>query len=98
MHAETKANGDDDPLDVCEIGEAIGTVGQVKQVKILVRSFLPHALSSSPRLTVFGHHARELWLSSTKERLTGRSSSLMLLILWLPNLTISKMSNDICPD
>lgn len=35
MHPETKANGDDDPLDVCEIGEAIGTVGQVKQVKIL---------------------------------------------------------------
>lgn len=37
MHPETKANGDDDPLDVCEIGEAIGTVGQVKQVKVLVR-------------------------------------------------------------
>ena len=35
QHAETKANGDDDPLDVCEIGETIGYVGQVKQVKIL---------------------------------------------------------------
>lgn len=35
MHPETKANGDDDPLDVCEIGEAIGYTGQVKQVKVL---------------------------------------------------------------
>ena len=34
-HAETKAKGDNDPLDVCEIGEAIGYVGQVKQVKVL---------------------------------------------------------------
>jgi len=34
-HAETKAKGDNDPLDVCEIGEAVGYVGQVKQVKIL---------------------------------------------------------------
>ncbi|KAL8286879.1 hypothetical protein RQP46_003885 [Phenoliferia psychrophenolica] len=35
MHPETKANGDDDPVDVCEIGEAIGYTGQVKQVKVL---------------------------------------------------------------
>ena len=34
-HAETKALGDNDPLDVCEIGEQVGYVGQVKQVKIL---------------------------------------------------------------
>lgn len=34
-HAETKANGDNDPLDVCEIGEQVGYVGQVKQVKVL---------------------------------------------------------------
>lgn len=34
-HAETGANGDNDPLDVCEIGEAVGYVGQVKQVKVL---------------------------------------------------------------
>ncbi|MBW0485473.1 hypothetical protein O181_025188 [Austropuccinia psidii MF-1] len=34
-HPETKAKGDNDPLDVCEIGEAVGYVGQVKQVKIL---------------------------------------------------------------
>lgn len=34
-HAETGANGDNDPLDVCEIGEAVGTVGQIKQVKVL---------------------------------------------------------------
>lgn len=27
--------GDGDPLDVCEIGQAVGTVGQVKQVKVL---------------------------------------------------------------
>jgi inorganic pyrophosphatase len=31
-HAETGANGDNDPLDVCEIGEAVAYVGQVKQV------------------------------------------------------------------
>ncbi|KAL7424839.1 Inorganic pyrophosphatase [Cryptotrichosporon argae] len=35
QHAETGAAGDNDPLDVCEIGEAVGTVGQVKQVKVL---------------------------------------------------------------
>lgn len=34
-HAETKARGDNDPLDVCEIGENVGYVGQVKQVKVL---------------------------------------------------------------
>ena len=34
-HPETKAHGDNDPLDVCEIGEQVGYVGQVKQVKVL---------------------------------------------------------------
>ncbi|KAI8053430.1 inorganic diphosphatase [Syncephalis plumigaleata] len=34
-HMETKARGDNDPVDVCEIGEQVGYVGQVKQVKIL---------------------------------------------------------------
>lgn len=35
IHPETKAKGDNDPLDVCEIGEAVGYPGQVKQVKVL---------------------------------------------------------------
>jgi len=35
MHPETKARGDNDPLDVCEIGEQVGYVGQIKQVKVL---------------------------------------------------------------
>ncbi|KAI1647855.1 inorganic pyrophosphatase [Daldinia loculata] len=35
IHPETKAKGDNDPLDVCEIGELVGYVGQVKQVKVL---------------------------------------------------------------
>ena len=35
MHPETKAVGDNDPLDVCEIGEQVGYVGQIKQVKVL---------------------------------------------------------------
>ncbi|GMF70914.1 unnamed protein product [[Candida] boidinii] len=34
-HPETRANGDDDPLDVCEIGETVGYPGQIKQVKVL---------------------------------------------------------------
>ncbi|KAG7099639.1 Inorganic pyrophosphatase [Marasmius oreades] len=34
-HTETKAKGDNDPLDVCEIGEQVGYFGQVKQVKVL---------------------------------------------------------------
>ncbi|KAF9924500.1 Inorganic pyrophosphatase [Linnemannia zychae] len=34
-HPETKARGDNDPLDVCEIGEQVGYTGQVKQVKVL---------------------------------------------------------------
>lgn len=35
VHPETKAAGDNDPLDVCEIGETVGYTGQVKQVKVL---------------------------------------------------------------
>ncbi|CAR25306.1 inorganic diphosphatase IPP1 [Lachancea thermotolerans CBS 6340] len=35
IHPETKAAGDNDPLDVLEIGETIGYTGQVKQVKVL---------------------------------------------------------------
>ncbi|EPY51750.1 inorganic pyrophosphatase [Schizosaccharomyces cryophilus OY26] len=35
VHPETKAKGDSDPLDVCEIGEARGYTGQIKQVKVL---------------------------------------------------------------
>ncbi|EOR03882.1 hypothetical protein E3P92_01193 [Wallemia ichthyophaga] len=35
VHPETKAKGDGDPIDVCEIGEAVGHIGQVKQVKVL---------------------------------------------------------------
>ena len=34
-HPDTKANGDNDPLDVVEIGEQVGYTGQIKQVKIL---------------------------------------------------------------
>lgn len=30
IHPETKAKGDNDPLDVCEIGELVATPGQVK--------------------------------------------------------------------
>ncbi|KAG0044441.1 Inorganic pyrophosphatase [Gryganskiella cystojenkinii] len=32
---DTGAKGDNDPLDVCEIGEAVGHIGQIKQVKVL---------------------------------------------------------------
>ncbi|KAJ3366430.1 Inorganic pyrophosphatase [Allomyces javanicus] len=32
---DTGCKGDNDPLDVCEIGELIGYTGQVKQVKVL---------------------------------------------------------------
>jgi inorganic pyrophosphatase len=35
VHPETKAKGDNDPLDVCEIGETVGYTGQIKQVKVL---------------------------------------------------------------
>jgi len=34
-HPDTDAFGDKDPLDVCEIGEAVGKTGEVKQVKVL---------------------------------------------------------------
>ncbi|KAJ2337688.1 Inorganic pyrophosphatase [Coemansia sp. RSA 2681] len=34
-NADTKCVGDNDPIDVCEIGEAVGYTGQVKQVKVL---------------------------------------------------------------
>ncbi|KAJ7146776.1 inorganic diphosphatase [Mycena epipterygia] len=34
-HVHTRAKGDNDGLDVCEIGSEIGYVGQVKQVKVL---------------------------------------------------------------
>ncbi|CEP12555.1 hypothetical protein [Parasitella parasitica] len=35
IHAETKAKGDNDPIDVIEIGEAIGKQGEIKQIKLL---------------------------------------------------------------
>jgi len=35
VHPETKAKGDNDPLDVCEIGELVAQPGQVKRVKVL---------------------------------------------------------------
>ncbi len=35
-HPDTKAKGDNDPLDVCEIGEQVGYTGQIKQVKFSV--------------------------------------------------------------
>ncbi|PVU88867.1 hypothetical protein BB561_005668 [Smittium simulii] len=31
----TGCNGDNDPIDVCEIGEKVGYVGQIKQVKVV---------------------------------------------------------------
>jgi len=34
-HPDTKAKGDNDPLDVCEIGELVAKPGEVKQVKVL---------------------------------------------------------------
>ncbi|GAM28669.1 hypothetical protein SAMD00019534_118450 [Acytostelium subglobosum LB1] len=35
VHPDTGAKGDNDPLDACEIGSALGTQGQFKQVKVL---------------------------------------------------------------
>lgn len=35
VDVNTGAKGDGDPIDVCEIGEEVGHVGQVKQVKVL---------------------------------------------------------------
>ncbi|KAF2682780.1 pyrophosphatase-domain-containing protein [Lentithecium fluviatile CBS 122367] len=35
IHPETKAKGDNDPLDVCEIGELVSKPGEVIQVKVL---------------------------------------------------------------
>ncbi|WFD06917.1 inorganic diphosphatase [Malassezia vespertilionis] len=35
VHPDTKAAGDNDPLDVIEIGENVGYTGQIKQVKVL---------------------------------------------------------------
>ncbi|KAI8333164.1 inorganic pyrophosphatase [Chlamydoabsidia padenii] len=35
VNPDTMAKGDNDPIDVCEIGEKVGYPGQVKQVKIL---------------------------------------------------------------
>lgn len=35
IHPETKAKGDNDPLDVCEIGELVSYPGQIKRVKVL---------------------------------------------------------------
>ncbi|EHK42370.1 hypothetical protein TRIATDRAFT_34697 [Trichoderma atroviride IMI 206040] len=34
-HPDTEAKGDNDPLDVCEIGERVGYPGEIKQVKVL---------------------------------------------------------------
>lgn len=33
--ADTTMKGDNDPLDVCEIGEFVGRIGEIKRVKVL---------------------------------------------------------------
>ena len=35
MDPDTQAKGDNDPLDVCEIGQRVWERGQVRQVKVL---------------------------------------------------------------
>ncbi|KAI8341150.1 inorganic pyrophosphatase [Chlamydoabsidia padenii] len=35
MNADTGAKGDNDPVDVCEIGQHVGQAGEIKKVKIL---------------------------------------------------------------
>ncbi|CAO3643490.1 unnamed protein product [Cunninghamella echinulata] len=35
MNHDTKAKGDNDPIDVCEIGQSIGKPGEIKKVKVL---------------------------------------------------------------
>ncbi|CAO3612535.1 unnamed protein product [Cunninghamella blakesleeana] len=35
MNHDTKAKGDNDPIDVCEIGQTIGVPGEIKKVKVL---------------------------------------------------------------
>jgi len=35
IHPATNAKGDNDPLDVCEIGSRVGVTGEIRQVKIL---------------------------------------------------------------
>lgn len=35
MDPNTEAKGDNDPLDVCEIGQRVLTRGDVRQVKVL---------------------------------------------------------------
>ncbi|CAM0141758.1 unnamed protein product [Umbelopsis sp. WA50703] len=35
INPDTKARGDNDPIDVCEIGEQVAYPGQIKQVKVL---------------------------------------------------------------
>ncbi|KAF2069845.1 hypothetical protein CYY_008835 [Polysphondylium violaceum] len=35
VHPETQCKGDNDPIDACEIGSAVGVTGEFKQVKVL---------------------------------------------------------------
>lgn len=35
IYPDTKAKGDNDPLDICETGERMGYPGEIKQVKVL---------------------------------------------------------------
>ncbi|KAJ1510231.1 inorganic pyrophosphatase [Coelomomyces lativittatus] len=35
VHPDTQAKGDNDPLDVCELGERVAQVGEIKQVKVV---------------------------------------------------------------
>ena len=78
-HPETDAFGDKDPLDLCEIGESVATVGEVKQVKVLgVLAMIDEGVY----LFFSIQNLPTIYLPK-QAKPTGRSLSLMSRIPWL---------------
>ncbi len=78
MHPETKAKGDNDPLDVCEIGELVGYTGQVKQVKVLGVMALLDEEETDWKIIVIDVSCHRLLLRTAQANL-DRSTTLLRL-------------------
>ncbi|CAG8442249.1 2197_t:CDS:2 [Diversispora eburnea] len=96
-HTETKAKGDNDPLDVCEIGEQVGYTGQVKQVKVLgIMALLDEGEAKNKKYaTEIIHETHEAWRRIINGHIPCKTEKYDLSIY---NLTNDASSGKITPD
>lgn len=84
VHPATNAKGDNDPVDVCEIGSRIGQTGEVRQVKILGTYAMIDEGNENKNIFFL---LNQIFLIK-KVRLIGKWSLLMWMILPLQNTMV----------